>query len=97
MDRKCVVCHDREARFRCIQCHKPVCDECAFKTDQGAFCSRDCATAYRSFKESYDGPEAGRRSAVGSLLKLLLLLVVLAAAAAALYYLGLIPGIAPGG
>jgi len=80
MESICVVCHDRPAAFRCIQCHKPVCDDCAFKDDNGAFCSRECAANYRSFKRAQAASAPRRR---GSLLKVLLVLLILAAIAAA--------------
>jgi len=78
MEAMCVVCHDQPAAFRCVQCHKPVCDECAFKDDNGAFCSRECAANYRSFKRA-ETASARRRS--GGLLKTLIILLVLAAVA----------------
>jgi len=48
----CVVCHEKEAAHRCVQCHKPVCDDCAFKDDQGVFCSRECSAARRSYDQA---------------------------------------------
>lgn len=94
MERSCGVCHDRPFRFRCIQCHRPVCDDCAFKTTHGAFCSRDCATKYGEFKRSQVGqaPRASR-----SALKVLVLLAILAAAAlGAAYALGWMPRLGAG-
>jgi hypothetical protein len=79
MGSKCVVCHDRPQQFRCIQCHKPVCNECAFKTEHGVFCGRDCAGAYREYQRAA-GPV--RRSGGG--LKTLVILILIAAAAAVL-------------
>ncbi len=94
MERKCVVCHDRPLSFRCIQCHKPVCDDCAFKIEHGAFCSRECAVMYRDFKQSQRRP-ARRRSR--ALLKALVVLVIIAAiavvAARKLGLIGRIPGL----
>jgi len=87
MERKCVVCHDKPMAFRCIQCHKPVCDDCAFKTEHGAFCSRECAAAYRDFKKSQAAP--ARRSS-GMLRRMVVLVIVIAIAAAAAYKLGLL-------
>lgn len=75
MDRKCVVCHDKAAAFRCIQCHKPACEDCAFKTENGAFCSRECATNYREFARAQ--ARAPKRS--GGLLKPLIGLIIIAA------------------
>ena len=80
MEPKCGVCHDRVAAFRCIQCHKPVCDECSFKDDNGAFCGRDCAGAYRSYKTASASAKAGGRGGAGTLI---VLIIVLAAAAVA--------------
>ena len=79
MEQMCVVCHDRPAAFRCIQCHKPVCDDCAFKTENGAFCSRQCAGAYREFQQAQGRKAGGKKS--GGLLKTLVVLIVLAAIA----------------
>ena len=94
MEKQCVVCHLRPSLFRCIQCHKPVCDECAFKTEHGAFCGRNCATAYRDFKKS-QAAEAPRKS--GRLLKTLIAFVVAVALAAAVAYkMGLLPGLSGG-
>lgn len=80
---KCVVCHENEADHRCIQCHKPVCDEHAFKDDQGVFCSRDCAAAHRSYQ---DADSRSRGSSKGR--RIVLLIVVILAALACLAYLG---------
>jgi len=92
MEKQCVVCHLRPSMFRCIQCHKPVCDECAFKTENGVFCGRNCATAYRDFRRAQ---AADARKAPGGLLKKLALLILLAAAAAvAAYVMGWLPGLA---
>ncbi|MFO7958497.1 MAG: hypothetical protein R6X33_15520 [Candidatus Brocadiia bacterium] len=87
MASNCVVCHDRPMAVRCIQCHKPVCDECAFKTEHGAFCSRECAASYRDYKQA----QARKSSAGGgSLLKVLVVLIVIAAIAAAAWHFGLL-------
>lgn len=84
MERMCVVCHDQVAAFRCKQCHKPMCDECAFKDENGAFCSRECAANYRSFKQAKARTPARK---AGSLLRTVIILILLAAvAAAALIY-----------
>ncbi|MHC4592548.1 MAG: hypothetical protein ACYS8L_07640 [Planctomycetota bacterium] len=91
MERSCVVCHDKPFQFRCIQCHKPVCDDCAFKTEHGAFCGRECAAAYRDFQKSYAGK---RKKSSGSLLKVVVVLIILVVAAlAAAYLLGQLPGV----
>jgi hypothetical protein len=81
---QCGICHLREAAHRCIQCHKPACDECAFKTTEGVFCSRKCATAYREFQAA-NKPEPKKKSRLGLII---LILVVVAAVAAAAYYIG---------
>ena len=90
MDRQCVVCHTKEAVFRCIQCHKPTCDECAFKTEHGAFCSRQCANSYRDFMRAQ--PSIPRRS--GGALRALIL-VLIAAAIAVLVLHKYRPGLLP--
>jgi len=94
MEKQCVVCHLRPSLFRCIQCHKPVCDECAFKTEHGAFCGRNCATAYRDFKKA-QAADAPKKS--GGLLKaIIVFIVVVAIAAAVAYKMGLLPGMSGG-
>ena len=89
MSGTCNVCHERGAEFRCIGCHKPVCDACAFKDANGAFCSRACAAKYRDFRES----EARVESKGGGLGKVILILIVLAAIAAAIAWMGLLEGL----
>lgn len=84
MDRKCVVCHSNPASVRCIQCHKSVCSECAFKTEHGAFCSRGCAAAYRDFKKA-EGASVRRNS--GLLAKLIVFIVLLVVAVGVAYVL----------
>jgi hypothetical protein len=94
MEKQCVVCHLRPSLFRCIQCHKPVCDECAFKTEHGAFCGRNCATAYRDFKKA-QAAEAPRKS--GSAWKALIAFAVAVAVLAYIAYkMGLLPGLTGG-
>ena len=88
MEAKCVACHDRPAVIRCIQCHKPVCDECSFKDENGAFCSRRCAANYRSWRQA-QASAASRKS--GGLLKVIIVLLILAAVALAAWKLGLLP------
>jgi len=92
MERKCGVCHDRPVRFRCIQCHKPVCDECAFKTEHGAFCGRDCAAAYRDFKRT-QGSEAPRGRSRGMFITLIVLVILAAAVLVVAYKMGWVPGL----
>ena len=54
---ECGICHEQAMEFRCKQCHKPVCDECAFKIEHGAFCCRECANTYRDFKRDQEDEE----------------------------------------
>lgn len=82
MEKTCVVCHDRPASYRCVQCHKPVCDTCGFKDAQGAFCSRECSADYRAFQET-ETEEGG--GGLGSLLVKVIILIVLAVVAVAAY------------
>ena len=84
MEKQCVVCHLRESLFRCIQCHKPVCDECAFKTTEGAFCGRDCATSYRDYMTAKRESEAKERARKLRKLKMTLLVGGLLAAGIAI-------------
>lgn len=82
MGSKCVVCHERPAAHRCIQCHKPTCDECAFKTEHGVFCGRECAAQYRDFRRA-EGPRVRKSSPVVKLI--ILVLAVLAALGVAVH------------
>ena len=82
MERLCVICHRNAGMFRCIQCHKNVCDECAFKTEHGAFCGRECAATYRDFQRAQARASRPRSSA----LKQLLVLVIILALAAVVAY-----------
>ena len=93
MDRNCVVCHDKQASFRCIQCHKPVCNDCAIKTDDGAFCSRKCANDYREFRRAYAKEEKKK----GGLLKLIVVLIILAALVYGAHHFGLLSKVLPQG
>ncbi len=79
MKAQCIVCHERPAAFLCVQCHKPVCDECAFKDENGVFCSRECAARYRSYKQT-QRPPVRRRP--GGMLKGVIVGIVMAVLAA---------------
>ncbi|NLW49655.1 MAG: hypothetical protein GXY85_02270 [Candidatus Brocadiaceae bacterium] len=94
MDKQCVVCHVRPALFRCIQCHKPVCDECAFKTEHGAFCGRNCATAYRDFQKA-QGDQPVKKSG-GLVTTLIAFLVAVAVLGFVAHRLGLLSGLLGG-
>jgi hypothetical protein len=74
MESQCVVCHEKVATFRCIQCHKPVCGDCAFKTENGAFCGRECASNYREFARAQGRAPARRRSPLGAVMVLLVII-----------------------
>jgi len=91
MQSKCIVCHDKPAVFRCIQCHKPVCDDCSFKIEHGAFCSRECAVMYRDFKRSQR--DSAPRRPGRFLARLVALILVAAMVVAALYVMGIIKDI----
>ncbi len=88
---ECAVCHDQVMEFRCKQCHKPVCDDCAFKIEHGAFCSRECAHTYRDFKgDQKPEPRKRRRTSI----VLVAVLLVLAALAILARRMGLVPWLA---
>lgn len=87
MEKQCVVCNDRKATLRCISCHKPICDDCAFKNTNGAFCSRDCSADYESFKKTKT-PEKGKGGVLTGVLRKLVVLLILLVAAGAVYVYG---------
>jgi len=84
MAEKCVVCHDRPMKFRCMQCHKTVCEQCAFRIEEGAFCSRECSDAYSDRRHAEPAGASRRGGGLRSVVKLLIGLIVLAVLAAAL-------------
>jgi len=87
-ERMCVVCHEKPGRFQCRQCHRLVCDECAFKVTDGAFCGRDCAAKFVAFKKHHAAAEAARGGSVMRAFKLLVSLVLLTIIAGAVYVYG---------
>ena len=76
MDRQCVVCHEKAAAFRCIQCHKPTCSDCAFKTEHGAFCSRECAANYREFARAQGRAPTARGGLLRPLIGLIIIIAI---------------------
>jgi hypothetical protein len=72
----CGVCHEKEVDHRCIQCHKPVCDDDAFKDDQGIFCGRECSAQYRSYDQADARVARARSHGLGNIL---IVLVIIAA------------------
>ena len=79
----CIKCHDNLFRYRCRQCRKPVCEECAFQTEHGTFCSHRCAARFRDFtsKQVADRGRGEGPSLVRTVLVLILVgLIVLAVA-----------------
>ncbi|KPK65397.1 MAG: hypothetical protein AMK73_03135 [Planctomycetes bacterium SM23_32] len=81
IETKCGVCHEARAEFRCPQCHKPVCDACAFKTEHGAFCSRQCEAAYRDFVQTKrPEPPRPRRSLLKPVIVAVLMIIIVIAA-----------------
>lgn len=81
---KCVQCHDREATLRCRQCGKNVCDTCAQKEANGAFCSRECSAKFREYLDKTENaPKPAKGGAglitklVGAVIVIILIIVVL--------------------
>ena len=48
---KCINHDYRDAVSRCRQCHKPLCGECQFVTEEGIFCGEACHDKARIFHE----------------------------------------------
>ena len=44
----CSIHVDRPAVSHCVQCSRPVCYECRMITEDGTFCSDNCASQYHS-------------------------------------------------
>jgi len=68
MDALCSFCNDRKAEFKCRRCRSPICDECAFKIDLGAFCSRKCANDFREFHRAKARANQGPRISITRLI-----------------------------
>ncbi len=47
----CVTHTDKESLGRCVQCHRPYCEECLVSTERGSFCSLECKGRYHDFRE----------------------------------------------
>jgi len=47
----CINHPDRDASLRCSQCWRPLCNECAIKTENGVFCSNDCSQKNKGFND----------------------------------------------
>jgi hypothetical protein len=88
VEKKCVVCHVKPAAHRCLQCHKPTCNDCTFKSEAGAFCSRECSASYREYKANQKTSK-GR----GGRKKLIVIIVIVAAAAYAAFKFGLLDSV----
>lgn len=87
MEQSCVICHKQKLTSRCIRCHKPVCDECAFKDSNGLFCSRDCANDYQAYKES-KRPEIQSQGILAGIVNKLGMIILLVVLAGAVYVYG---------
>jgi len=78
VDEMCSICHSRSREFKCRRCRSPVCDECAFKIDLGAFCSRKCANQFRDFHRARARAEQGNRISVARFILLLVIVGTIA-------------------
>lgn len=56
---QCIVHHDRPATARCATCHKPICAECTVSTEEGKFCSHECATRAADFRKRFKTVKQG--------------------------------------
>ncbi|MFP4176867.1 MAG: hypothetical protein ACOCR1_05050 [Planctomycetota bacterium] len=92
VEAQCVVCHNNKADFRCIECHKPVCDECAFKDTNGVFCTRDCAAKYDSYRKHQPAESTKGSGVMSGLIRKIAFLIVLALAAMGVYVYGALQG-----
>ncbi len=60
----CVNHPGRPADIRCTQCHKPLCGDCVIQDEGDPFCSKKCASRYRTFHRSYEEDHAKRPAVV---------------------------------
>ena len=79
----CVNHPGRPADIRCIQCQKPLCGDCVIRDEGDPFCSRKCASRYRTIHRSYEEAHAKRpvsvvvrRVIVGVLIAVIVLLLL---------------------
>ena len=66
----------RPADIRCVQCHKPLCGDCVVEDQGDPFCSRKCASRYRTFQRSYDAAEG--KLPVGTVLRRVAVVLLIA-------------------
>lgn len=72
MSEMCSICHSRSREHKCRRCRSPVCDDCAFKIDLGAFCSRKCANQFRDFHRARARADTGPKVSIARLIVLLI-------------------------
>ncbi|HOX40389.1 MAG TPA: B-box zinc finger protein [Candidatus Brocadiia bacterium] len=75
----CINHPNKPAMTRCIQCHKPVCDECTVSGFYGSFCSNACQQKYKDYAQRKEAMEQQAQAHKGSGLlgKLIVLAVVI--------------------
>jgi hypothetical protein len=75
----CVYHPDRAAVANCYQCHKPICEECRVIEAARAFCSKKCASRYRTVELHYAKEETkpSRWRMVYTIICIVLALVIL--------------------
>lgn len=76
----------RPADNRCIQCHKPLCDDCVIRDEGDSFCSKKCTSRYRTFHRAYEADRA--KTPVGTIIGRIGTVVLLVLVVAALIYIG---------
>ncbi len=47
---KCINHPNRDAFLRCNQCWKPLCNDCVLRSNDGVYCSPECAHKGEEFK-----------------------------------------------
>jgi hypothetical protein len=77
----------------CHQCHAPVCRSCTTVTPHGSFCSSECSTRNREFKETLQA--GGAKAGGGGVALKLFLFLLLAVGTLAGIHLAAVRGFAP--
>jgi len=76
---ECFFHTGRPAVTRCKQCGRPLCSECRIITEEGIFCSKECAERFSVFAKRAEEIEAkrSRNNGLSGLMKFIIFLVVL--------------------
>lgn len=88
----CVICNERQATLKCKQCGKEICNPCAHKDANGAFCGLSCSQQFAQYLDAQEvrsGQAQGKKGG-GLLGKVIIIVVIIVIGVAVLWKLGFI-------